>query len=74
MAEKITLQVVGEQTMHCSGCERTVTFTLSNLPGVKVIKADHKTQLIELMMTRGETDLEKVKSELDWIGYQVESV
>jgi len=73
MPPKITLQVVGSQTMHCAGCERTVTFTLSNLPGVTVIKADHKTQLIQLMLT-GETDLEKVKADLDWIGYEVAAV
>jgi copper chaperone CopZ len=71
MSEKITLQVVGSQTMHCAGCERTVTFTLSHLPGVKVIKADHKSQVIEIVLTVDTTDLEKVQTELDWIGYQV---
>jgi copper chaperone CopZ len=74
MSAKTTLKVVGSQTMHCAGCERTITFTLSQLPGVNVIKADHKTQLIELMMTSDETDLDKVKSELEWIGYEVEPV
>ena len=74
MSQNATLQVVGSQTMHCAGCERTVTFTLSQLPGVKVIKADHKTQIIELVLTGDETDLEKVKAELDWIGYEVKLV
>ena len=74
MSTKTTLKVVGSQTMHCNGCERTITFTLSQLPGVNVIKADHKTQLIEIMMTGNETDLDKVKSKLDWIGYEVEPV
>ncbi len=74
MSTKTTLKVVGSQTMHCGGCERTVTFTLSQLSGVKVIKADHKTQLIELMLTDEETNLDKIKSELDWIGYEVEAV
>ena len=74
MSAKTTLKVVGPQTMHCTGCERTITFTLSQLPDVNVIKADHKTQLIELMMTSDETDLDKVQNELDWIGYEVEPV
>ena len=74
MSAKTTLKVVGSQTMHCTGCERTITFTLSQLPGVNVIKADHKTQLIELMMTSDETGLDKVQSELDWIGYEVAPV
>jgi copper chaperone CopZ len=72
MRSEMTLKVVGSQTMHCAGCERTVTFTLSNLPGVKVLKADHKTQVIEIALTSEETNLEKVKAEMDWIGYEVE--
>ena len=67
------LKVTGEQTLHCGGCERTVQFTLSQLPGVREVKADFKTQDIEVVLTSDETDLEKVKAELDWIGYQVET-
>jgi copper chaperone CopZ len=68
----LTLEVVGEQTLHCGGCERTVEFTLSQLPGVRVIDVDHTTQLIEIALTGDETDLEKVQSELEWIGYRAE--
>lgn len=60
--------------MHCAGCERTVRFTLSHLPGVRAVKADRRTQTIEIDLVSGETDLEKVKAELDWIGYQVEAI
>ncbi len=67
----LTLEVVGEQTLHCGGCERTVEFTLSQLPGVRVIDVDHTTQLIEIALTGDETDFEKVQAELEWIGYRV---
>ncbi len=67
----LTLEVVGEQTLHCGGCERTVEFTLSQLPGVRVIDVDHTTQLIEIALTGDETDLENVQAELEWIGYRV---
>ena len=67
----LTLEVVGEQTLHCGGCERTVEFTLSLLPGVRVIDVDHTTQLIQIALTGDETDLEKVQAELEWIGYRV---
>lgn len=70
---KAILKVIGTQRMHCSGCERTVGFALSALPGVTVIKADHTTQLIQLMLN-GETDLEEVRSELDQIGYEVATI
>jgi hypothetical protein len=44
------------------------------MPGVEKVKADHETQDIEFVLTPGETDLEKVKDGLEWIGYQVEVV
>lgn len=72
MTQILKLKVVGEQTMHCAGCESTVRFTLSHLPGVRGVKADHKAQTIEVDLVSDETDLEKVKAQLDWIGYQVE--
>ena len=70
--QTVNLKVVGDNTIHCSGCERTVEFTISHMPGVEKVKADHKTQDIEFVLTSGETDLEKVKDSLEWIGYQVE--
>ena len=70
MTEKTILKVVGDQMMHCGGCESTITFALSNLSGVEAVRADHKTQLIELMISDEGADLEKVQSELDWIGYK----
>lgn len=75
MAEpkNIKLKVIGERTMHCGGCASTVQFTLSQLPGVREVNANFKTQNIEVVLTSDETDLEKVKAELDWIGYQVEA-
>lgn len=73
MNQKLTLKIIGEQTMHCAGCERTVKFTLSHLPGVREVKADRKAQTIEVDLVSAETNLEKVKAQLDWIGYQVEA-
>jgi copper chaperone CopZ len=72
MTEKLNLEIMGEQTMHCSGCERTVQFTLARVPGVRSVKANHKTQTIEIDLIPDQTDLEKVKAELEWIGYRVE--
>jgi copper chaperone CopZ len=66
----LKLKVIGQQTIHCNGCERNVEFTLSHLPGVRVVKADHNTQEIEIALTGEETDLEKIKAELEWIGYE----
>lgn len=72
MSKTINLKVVGDHTMHCSGCEGSVIFSLSQLPGVEEVKADWKEQTIKVGLSSDEVDLEKIKSELDWIGYEVE--
>jgi copper chaperone CopZ len=75
MPKTLTLKVVGEHIMHCAGCERSVTFAISQLPGVDEVRADWKTQAIQINLSLdGELDLEKIKAELDWIGYVVEVV
>lgn len=70
----IKLKVVGDHTMHCAGCERSVTFTLSQMSGVEQVKADWNTQVIQVDLSSDEVDLEKIKTELDWIGYEVELI
>ena len=75
MPKTLTLKVVGEHIMHFAGCERSVTFAISQLPGVDEVRADWKTQAIQINLSLdGELDLEKIKAELDWIGYEVEVV
>ena len=69
--ETKTLKVVGEQTMHCGGCESTVKFALKQLPGVQRVEASHKTQLIDLTFDVEKLDMGRVQQELGWIGYQV---
>jgi copper chaperone CopZ len=72
--ETKTLKVVGEQTMHCGGCENTVKFALKQLPGVQRVEASYKTQLIDLTLDTETLDIQRVRHELDWIGYQVVEV
>lgn len=74
MSKKHNLKIVGDHTLHCAGCERSKTFSLSQLPGVDEVKADWNTQKIELELSSDEIDVDKIKTELDWIGYQVELV
>ena len=68
----LNFKVVGENKMNCGGCERAVKATLSDLPGVSHVKADHNTQGIELTFVSGGADVETIKAELSDIGYEVE--
>ncbi len=69
----LKLRVVGEQTIHCDGCERTIEATLSQFPGIRLVRADHETQTIEVDGVPGEMDTENVIAALDRIGYEVQS-
>lgn len=71
-AKRIQLKVVGERTIHCDGCENTVEFTLSKLPGVQRVAADRHTQGIMIELGEEGPGLEQIKSELEWIGYEVQ--
>ena len=73
MSKTLNLKIVGDNTMHCAGCERSITFSLSQLPGVEEVKADWKEQAIQIDISSDESDLENIKTALDWIGYEVEA-
>lgn len=66
-----TLKVMGEQTMHCAGCENSVKFVLGRLPGIQSVEASHKTQQINLTFDPEILNLEQVHQALDRLGYEV---
>ncbi len=68
----VTLKVVGDRTIHCSGCENTVKLALSRLPGVEQVEADHNSQLIQFSFAPGSSEMARVQAELELIGYEVE--
>lgn len=67
-----SFRVVGGATLHCSGCEGSVHLALARLPGVEYVKADHRTQRIEVTWTSDDPDINSLRAELDWMGYTVE--
>ena len=66
----LKLKVIGDQTIHCSGCERTIQISLSRLPGVRKVDADHHTQLIDVTLDPDQTDESKVLATLSEIGWE----
>lgn len=70
--ETRVLRVTGDQTMHCGGCARSVQFVLHQLPGVRQVDADYRTQEIRVVLDSAAVTAEQLQSQLDWIGYQVQ--
>ncbi len=71
MSNTLNLKVVGSHKMHCAGCERSVTFGLARFPGVSKVSADWTKQTIQIELGSEDVDPEKIKAELDWLGYEV---
>ena len=65
--------VAGERTMHCGGCSQSVEFALSRLPEVHQVKADFRTQRIEVE-TSDQADLQPIVNQLRELDYTVKEI
>jgi copper chaperone CopZ len=70
MIETCTFEVIGPQRMDCAGCENAIQRSLTRLPGVRRVQADHHTQHVVVQLDPAQTDAEAIKARLALSGYQ----
>ncbi len=70
MIETWTFEVTGSQRMDCEGCENTIQRSLTRLPGVRQVQADHHTQRVVVQLDTAQTDAEAIQARLAVSGYQ----
>ncbi len=70
MIETWTFEITGEQKMDCEGCENAVQRSLTRLPGVRQVQADHHTQRVVVQLDTTQTTAETIKARLATSGYQ----
>jgi copper chaperone len=70
MAE-IQERVLSVPAISCEHCVKTITETLSRLPGVEAVKTSVSQRTIDLRYDPQRVSLEKITSALDDAGYQV---
>lgn len=70
----IGLKIGGEHTMHCAGCARTVTLALRNVPGVLKVDADHRAQLVNVILNLEAARPEVLKDALGQLGYEAGTI
>ena len=63
-----TLKVSG---MHCASCEKIISMSAEDVPGVKVLFSDHKTGAVRVY-ARDEKALIDIKKAIRLEGYKVE--
>jgi copper chaperone CopZ len=71
MKETWTFEVIGSQQMHCEGCENAVQRSLTRLPGISQVQADHHTQRIVVQVDTAQTTASAITARLETAGYQV---
>lgn len=73
MADMIEYTVVGEDKLHCEGCEQRVGRALKRLDGVREVEASYRSQRIEVEYDPGQVGDEEIRERLDLLGYKVQS-
>ncbi len=69
--ETLGFKVVGEQTIHCAGCEQRIGNALKRVPGVQDVQASHQTQEVRATIDPTRADAGQVRAKLEQLGYQV---
>ncbi len=66
-----TIQTEG---MHCNGCEKNAQESVSELDGVKKVKADSKKGVVKVEFDEKKTSLDAIKAKIVEAGYKVQQV
>lgn len=70
--DSVTIKVVGNKTMGCSGCEGNVESTLGDVDGVNEVRADRQSQSVEIYFDKA-VGMEVIAAEMNQMGYQIEA-
>lgn len=70
MVVKVDFEVVGEERIHCGGCETRVRFALSRMPGVQEVLASSKTQRIAVVINSDQITPEQIQARLKDAGFE----
>lgn len=70
--ETLRFTVVGEDRLHCAGCEQRVSSALRRLAGVHAVRASAQTQRVDVTIDAVQVRPEQVRARLEQLGYEVE--
>lgn len=69
MLKSITFEVVGNQQLSCEGCEQRVVRLLKTLQGVRQVRAQARTQQIEVLLDTAVLEINAITERLSQAGY-----
>lgn len=68
----IQFEVIGEEKIHCAGCESRIATALRRLPGVEEVQASAETQRVKLTIDPVRVSADDVRARLEQLGYQIQ--
>lgn len=71
MEQILDFSVIGEQTIHCTGCERRIGNALRRRPGVQDVRASAQTQRVVVTVDPAKVSPDRVQATLEQLGYAV---
>ena len=71
MTTLIEFQVIGDERIHCAGCETRIGFALRRLPGIRDVQVSARSQRIAVSIDPEEIGSEQVRARLRELGYEV---
>lgn len=74
MFKTVTFEVVGDQKLVCQGCEQRVEHALKTLPGVGQVRANARSQRVEVLFDAAKLDTAAIAERIGKTGYQTKVV
>ncbi len=71
MTTTVQFEVLGEERIHCGGCESRIAAALRRLPGVEDVQASAGTQRVKVAFDAARASEEEIRARLEKLGYQV---
>ncbi|MGQ0523100.1 MAG: heavy-metal-associated domain-containing protein [Betaproteobacteria bacterium] len=65
----LQFEVIGEEKIHCEGCESRISNALRRLPGVEDVQASAETQRVKVTIDSAKVSADEVRARLALIGY-----
>lgn len=67
----VQFEVIGEERIHCAGCESRIATALRRLAGVEEVQASAETQQVKVTIDPARVSAEVLSARLQQLGYQV---
>lgn len=74
MLKSVTLEVIGDQTLHCESCELRVKRLFKGVAGVHEVRADSRSQRIAVLFDTAALDLAAITARLTAAGYGIKAL